>query len=98
LRGKYGFQGVILSDWGITIDCDEYCRNGMPAGETPTPAQIGMPWGVINLTRVDRFAKAINAAVDQVGGTEDVNALLEAVKTSMISEARMKEATNRVLE
>ncbi len=30
LRGKYGFKGVIVSDWGITSDCDEYCRNGMP--------------------------------------------------------------------
>ena len=43
LRGKYGFKGVILSDWAITNDCDEYCRQGMPAGQTPSPAHIGMP-------------------------------------------------------
>lgn len=97
LRGKYGFPGVILSDWAITNDCDEYCRNGMPAGETPTPAHIGMPWGLIDMPRVDRFAKAINAGVDQVGGTEDVNALLESVKTSKLSEARINEATSRIL-
>ena len=98
LRGKYGFQGVILSDWAITNDCDEYCHNGMPAGQRPTPAHIGMPWGVIDMPRVDRFAKAINAGVDQVGGTEDVNTLLESATAGKISEARMKDATSRILE
>lgn len=98
LRGRYGFQGVIVSDWGITSDCGEYCQNGMPAGQKPSPAQIAMSWGVLDLPRADRFAKAINAGIDQVGGTEDVAALLEAAKGGKLSQARMKEATTRILQ
>lgn len=98
LREKYGFNGVILSDWAITNDCDEYCRNGMPAGQRPSPEHIAMSWGVIDMSRVDRFAKTINAGVDQIGGTEDVAVLVEAVKSGKIPEARMKEATARILE
>jgi beta-glucosidase len=70
----------------------------MPAGQKPGPAQIAMPWGVIDLPRADRFAKAINAGVDQVGGTEDVAALLESAKSGKLSEARMREATTRILQ
>ena len=69
----------------------------MPSGQKPTPAQIAMSWGVLDLSRADRFAKAINAGVDQVGGTDDVAALLEAVKSGKISEARLREATTRIL-
>lgn len=98
LRGKYRFHGVILSDWAITNGCDEYCRNGMPSGQSPTPAHIGMPWGVQNVSKADRFVAAINAGVDQVGGTEDVGALLEAVRRGKISNSRMKETSARILE
>ncbi|MBV9444220.1 MAG: hypothetical protein JO217_16170 [Acidobacteriaceae bacterium] len=98
LRDTYGFQGVILSDWGITNDCSDNCRNGMPAGQQPTPAQIAMSWGLIDMPRPDRFAKAINAGIDQVGGTEDVDALLKGVRSGKISQARIQEASRRILE
>jgi beta-glucosidase len=74
------------------------CRNGMPAGQQPTPAQIAMSWGVIDMPRPDRFAKAINAGIDQVGGTEDVAALLKGVQSGKISRARLQEASRRILE
>ena len=70
LRNKYGFDGVILSDWAITNDCPATCRNGASAGNKPAVSDIGMPWGVEELTVEQRFAKAINAGVDQIGGTE----------------------------
>ena len=98
LRGKYGFQGVVVSDWGITGDCADLCQNGMPAGQKAGVAQIGMSWGAIEMPRADRFAKAINAGVDQVGGTDDVAALLEAAKSGKLSHDRMEEATRRILE
>jgi beta-glucosidase len=97
LRGTYGFKGVVVSDWGITNDCSESCRDGIPGGQKPGPNQIAMSWGVTEMTRSDRFAKAINAGVDQVGGTEDVSALLEAVKNGKLSETRMREAAKRIL-
>jgi beta-glucosidase len=97
LRDSYGFKGVVVSDWGITNDCSESCRDGAPSGQKPGTDQIAMSWGVMEMTRSDRFAKAINAGVDQVGGTEDVSALLEAEKNGKISEARMREAAKRIV-
>jgi beta-glucosidase len=97
LRDTYGFKGVVISDWGITNDCSASCRDGAPPGQKPGTDQIAMSWGVMEMTRADRFAKAINAGVDQVGGTEDVSALLEAEKNGKLSEARMREAAKRIL-
>ena len=97
LRGQYGFHGVIVSDWAITNDCSEACRNGTAAGVKPTPAEIGMPWGVETLTKAQRFAKAINAGVDQIGGTEQSNIIVEDVHKGLISEARVREAASGIL-
>src|SRR5678815_5661898 len=46
LRGRYGFRGIVLTDWAITNDCSERCRAGAPAGQRPSFADLGMPWGV----------------------------------------------------
>jgi beta-glucosidase len=97
LRGQYGFRGVIVSDWAITNDCSEACRNGTAAGVKPTVAEIGMPWGVEELTKAQRFAKAINAGVDQIGGTEQSNVIVEDVHNGLISETRVREAAGRIL-
>ena len=56
-----------------------------------------MPWGVEDLTVAQRFAKAINAGVDQVGGTEESNAIVEDVHNGSIPEARVREAAARIL-
>jgi beta-glucosidase len=97
LRGRYGFRGVILSDWAITNDCPAACRNGAPSGTKPSPKDIGMPWGVEDLTKAERFTKAINAGVDQIGGTEEANFIVEDVHAGTISEARVREAASRIL-
>jgi len=97
LRGQYGFHGVIVSDWAITNDCSEACRNGTAAGVKPTPTEIGMPWGVEELTKAQRFAKAINAGVDQIGGTEQPGVIVEDVHNGLILEARVREAAGRIL-
>jgi beta-glucosidase len=36
LRGRYGFRGIVVTDWAITWDCTERCKNGAPAGERPS--------------------------------------------------------------
>jgi beta-glucosidase len=97
LRAHYGFRGVIVSDWGITNDCSEACRNGTAAGIKPTPKEIGMPWGVEELTKAQRFAKAVNAGIDEIGGTEQSALIVEDVRNGSISEALVREAAGRIL-
>jgi beta-glucosidase len=96
LRKRYGFQGVILTDWAITNDCSAVCRNGFPPGERPTFAGVGMPWGVEDLPKVDRFTKAVNAGVDQFGGTEEAQFLVQGVHSGKIAESRLNESVYRV--
>ncbi|WNG14889.1 glycoside hydrolase family 3 N-terminal domain-containing protein [Cystobacter fuscus] len=97
LRGQYGFDGVILSDWAITNDCDEACRHGAPPGQTPSFVGFGTPWGVEHLSRVERFAKGVDAGLDQFGGVDDSDALVEAVNAGLVSEARLDESVYRIL-
>ena len=96
LRRRYGFTGVILTDWAVTNDCSDICRNGFPAGERPTFAGVAMPWGVEQLSKVDRFAKAVNAGVDQFGGTEEARFLVDAVRSGKISASRIDESVQRI--
>ncbi|HEX9129406.1 MAG TPA: glycoside hydrolase family 3 N-terminal domain-containing protein [Gemmatimonadaceae bacterium] len=96
LRKRYAFDGVILTDWAITNDCPEICRNGFPPGEQPTFAGVAMPWGVENLSKIDRFAKAVNAGVDQFGGTEEAQFLIQGVRSGKITESRLNESVYRV--
>ncbi len=95
LRGVYGYNGLIVSDWSITKDSSESCRIGVPE---QTPHLIAMPWGVEELSRVERFAKGINAGIDQFGGENDPSPLTQAVHDGLVSEARIDESVLRILE
>jgi beta-glucosidase len=97
LRGRYKFRGVILSDWAITNDCSAACQQGAPAGGEASVKDIGMPWGVETLSKPERFAKAINAGVDQIGGTDEASEIVGGVQSGLISKARVREAAGRIL-
>jgi beta-glucosidase len=99
LRGRFGFDGVILSDWLITNDCEGACLNGEQPGVKPTLNEetFGMPWGVEKMVRVDRFAKAVNAGIDQFGGVTSSGLIVEAVKDGKITEKRIDESAMRIL-
>jgi len=97
LRREYGFRGFILTDWLITTDCTARCREGVPAGERPSFADVGMPWGVEQLSERARFVKAVEAGVDQFGGTERANMIVEAVKAGELTEARLDTSAHRIL-
>jgi beta-glucosidase len=97
LRTRHGFQGVILTDWAVTNDCSALCRNGYPPGQRPTFAMIAMPWGVEQLPKQARFAKAVNAGVDQFGGTEEAQFLVQAVREGTLPETRLDESAFRIM-
>jgi len=68
LREKYGYEGVVCSDWGITRDVGSIESFG------------GMCWGVETLSVAERHYKAIDAGIDQFGGNNDMGPVLEAYK------------------
>ena len=56
-----------------------------------------MPWGVENLTILERYQKAVDCGVDLFSGTGDPTLLLETVKKGMISESRINQSIERLL-
>ncbi|OCT14592.1 beta-glucosidase [Paenibacillus pectinilyticus] len=68
LRGQYGYDGVVCTDWMITGD------------ETGVQDTIltGKSWGVEHLTVAERHYKLIMAGVDQFGGNNEAGPVLEA--------------------
>lgn len=99
LRKRYKFDGVVVSDWLITNDCKNECIDGEKPGDTPIirPETFGMPWGVEDLSRVERFAKAVNAGIDQFGGVSNSDLLVKAVEENKISEERINQSARRLL-
>ncbi|WP_226527264.1 glycoside hydrolase family 3 protein [Metabacillus niabensis] len=67
LRDKYGYDGVVCTDWLIT-------------GDEPDAVDIfaGKPWGVEHLTVAERHYKALMAGVDQFGGNNEAAPIIEA--------------------
>lgn len=92
LRNKYGYDGVVCTDWIITGDA---CDPGTHGAK---------PWGVERLTVAERHYKALQAGVDQFGGNNDVEPVLEAYKMGCkeIGEeamrARMEQSAIRLLK
>lgn len=69
LREKYGYDGVVCTDWLVTMD------------EPQKPGLFkGKPWGVENKTVVERHYMALMAGVDQFGGNMEAAPLLEAYR------------------
>jgi beta-glucosidase len=99
LRGRKGFDGVILSDWAVTNDCTGPCLEGAPEGVTPLAffPQFGTPWGVEHLSKRARFVKGVNAGLDQFGGTEEASYLVEAVRAGELPVARIDASVSRIL-
>jgi beta-glucosidase len=67
LRGKYGYDGVVCTDWMITADAADidYFLSGKC-------------WGVENLSVAERHYKILMAGVDQFGGNNEKGPVLEA--------------------
>lgn len=96
LRGQKKYRGLIVSDWSITRDCPQACMT--PDATNPqTPASIGTPWGMEAADKTTRFAKGIEAGIDQFGGADDPAPILDAVAKGHVSEKRIDESARRVL-
>jgi beta-glucosidase len=86
LRGELGFDGVIVTDWGLITDAEL-------AGK-PFPARA---WGVEHLSPLDRMALIFDAGADQFGGEDRTDLVLELVGSGRVPEARVDDAIRRLL-
>ncbi|HEY1369596.1 MAG TPA: glycoside hydrolase family 3 N-terminal domain-containing protein [Gaiellaceae bacterium] len=86
LRGRFGFDGVVCTDWALLTDID--------LGGEIWPAKC---WGVEELSLEERVAKAVDAGVDQFGGESCVDVLIGLVRAGRIEEARLDESVRRLL-
>jgi len=69
LRTKYGYDGVLCTDWRVTRD--------------PGPLDVffeGKSWGVEHLSVAERHYKVLTAGVDQFGGNNDSQPVIAAYK------------------
>ncbi len=86
LRKKLGFDGIVCTDWGLVSDTH--------MGGVLWPARA---WGVENLDSSQRVEKIINAGVDQFGGENIPEVVVQLVKDGKISEARIDTSVARLL-
>jgi len=92
LRGVYGYDGVVCTDWFITGDSTDF--ESMISGKC---------WGVENMSVVDRHYKILMAGVDQFGGNSDAKPIVSAYEKGVkqhgekIMRERMELSAKRLL-
>ncbi len=87
LRERYGFDGVVCTDWGLVTDAQ------LPDGSV----FAAKCWGVEELSVEDRLVKIVDAGCDQLGGEELPEVLVELVRTGRITEERVDASARRLL-
>lgn len=91
LREKYGYDGVVCTDWAITAD------------NRSIDSFDGKCWGVEELTVAQRHYECLKAGVDQFGGNNDKGPVLEAYQMWVdefgkeSADQRFKESAKRLL-
>lgn len=86
LRRELGFEGIVCSDWGLITDTVIRGQD-MPA----------RAWGVEYLSELERAARVLNAGVDQFGGEQRPELIVELVETGVITEERLDVSIRRLL-
>ena len=87
LRGTYGFDGVVCTDWGLLTSMKILGQEIMPA----------RAWGVEDLSLAERVQKALDAGVDQFGGEACPEVIVQLVREGKVSEERIDQSVRRLL-
>ncbi len=87
LRGKYGFDGVVCTDWLLIHPV-------IVKGQVVMEAKC---WGVEDLSPEERIKKAIDVGVDQFGGETCPEIIVALVRSGQIPEARLDQSVRRLL-
>jgi len=86
LRGHYGFDGVVCTDYGLVND--KHIMGG---------TMLATAWGVEHLSVPERLKRIIEAGCDIIGGETCTEVLIGLVESGQISEARLDESVGRIL-
>ncbi|WJL96949.1 glycoside hydrolase family 3 N-terminal domain-containing protein [Microbacterium sp. ET2] len=86
LREQLGFDGVVLSDFGLVTDIEI-------AGK-PFPARA---WGVEHLDETQRVGRLFQAGVDQLGGERNPRLITAALESGLLSVERIRESAVRIV-
>ena len=86
LRNTYHYDGVVCTDWGLV--------NDSKMGPIIWPARA---WGVESLTPIERVKKILDAGVDQFGGENCPELVIQLVKEGKLTEARIDSSVRRLL-
>ncbi|MFD8952365.1 glycoside hydrolase family 3 N-terminal domain-containing protein [Streptomyces xanthophaeus] len=86
LREKYGFDGIICTDWGLVTDTQIFGG--------PFPARA---WGVEHLDRLSRVELVLDAGADQLGGEAAPDLIVELVRSGRVTAERIDSSVARLL-
>jgi beta-glucosidase len=86
LRERYGFDGVVCSDWGLLTDT--------MIADAPFPARA---WGAEHLSAHERALKVIEAGVDQFGGEACPEVVVDLVRSGRVDEPPIDVSVRRLL-
>ena len=86
LRNKYHYDGVVCTDWGLVSDTK--------LGPVNFNARA---WGVEKLNKEERVQRLIDAGIDQLGGENLQEVIVNLVKDGKVSEKRIDISVVRLL-
>lgn len=83
LRDRYNFDGVVCSDWSLLTDKGSFLK--------------ATGWGVEHLSVEERIVKALDAGIDQFGGENLPEVIVDIVEQGLVSESRIDQSVRRLL-
>jgi beta-glucosidase len=86
LRDRYGFDGIVCTDWGLVTDSE--------IAGWPFPARA---WGAERLSREQRVLNILEAGADQLGGEECPEIVVGLVTSGALSQERLDVSARRIL-
>ncbi|MDR1512457.1 MAG: hypothetical protein LBS56_03085, partial [Propionibacteriaceae bacterium] len=97
LRRDNNYDGVIMTDWGVTA-----------GGSTDPDASWSVPWGVEDVTVEQRHFMVLLTGIDMFGGNTDIKPVLaahdlwqkayEAGEVELDADARFAQSAKRILD